>query len=532
MVTFKSVSHRPVGRTERGDSCPAQACRDGARGLPAAEHTAATAARPSLRRAAVSGVAWQGTSYVVGRGLTFVATIVLARLLAPAEFGLVGLALVFVTFAEAAADLGIAQALVYFPREHRRSDEALGLCVLSSVALVIVGVLAAPLVADFFKRPDVEPIFRVLSLSLLLVAARQVPDALMRRELRFRRRAAAETSRALAQGVVSIALAAAGLGAWAIAWGYVAGNLASCAAAWALAGYRPGRHTWRLSRDVSGPLVRYGTPAAGQALLGALVFNVDYVIVGHLLGAASLGLYTLAFRLPQTLIINVFFVISAVAFPIFSRARDNPERLRSGYLSSFRLQAAYGVGAGLAMAISAPMLVHVFFGPGWDASIGALQALGVYATFRALSYGAVDVYKAIGRPVLAAGVSLARLVVLVPALMVATRWGIDGVAWAQAILACAFAVFMQTVACRVLGMPFSALWPAARPALVVGAGVIAGAGAVRFGLPGPEALRLGTALSAAAAGALTLLWISERSFLKEIRVLLPARKRLTEPVSA
>jgi lipopolysaccharide exporter len=496
------------------------------------EVAAATPGRTSLRRAAVSGVAWQGTSYVVGRGLTFVATIVLARLLVPADFGLVGLALVFVTFAEAAADLGIAQALVYFPRERRRTDEALGLCLLTSVTLVIVGVLAAPLVADFFERPDVEPIFRVLSLSLLLSAARQVPDALMRRELRFRRRAITETSRAAAQGLVSIGLAAAGLGAWAIAWGYVAGNLASCAAAWALAGYRPGRHAWRLSRNVSGPLLRYGTPAAGQGVLGALVFNVDYLIVGHFLGAASLGLYTLAFRLPQTLIINVFFVISAVAFPIFSRARENPERLRSGYLSSFRLQTAYGVGAGLAMAVSAPMLVHVFFGPGWDASIGPLQALGVYATFRALSYGAVDVYKAIGRPVLAAGVSLARLVVLVPALIFATRLGIDGVAWAQAILACAFAAFMQTVACRVLGLPISALWPAARPALVVGAGVIIGAGAVRFGLPGPETVRLAAAFVAAAGAALALLWVSERSFLKEIRLLIPVRRRLTEPISA
>jgi lipopolysaccharide exporter len=143
----------------------------------------------SLTRAAVSGVAWQGASYLVGRGLTFVATVVLARLLAPEDFGVVAVALVFLTFAESAADLGIAQALVYFPPERRRSDAALALCLLSSLALVVAGVLAAPLVADFFNRPDVAPMFRVLSLSLLLIALRQIPDALLRRELRFRRRA-------------------------------------------------------------------------------------------------------------------------------------------------------------------------------------------------------------------------------------------------------------------------------------------------------------------------------------------------------
>jgi lipopolysaccharide exporter len=393
-------------------------------------------------------------------------------------------------------------------------------------------VLAAPVVADFFNRPEVAPMFRVLSLSLFLVAVRQVPDALLRRELRFRRRAVAEASRALAQGAVSIALALGGLGAWAIVWGYLAGNLTWCLAAWALAGYRPSVHFWRLTRATSGPLLRYGAPAAGQGLLAGLIFNVDYVVVGHFLGAEALGLYTLAFRLPQMLVINVFFLISAVAFPIFSRARDDPERLRSGYLASLRLEAAYGVGAGVALAVSAPMLVPVLFGPGWEASVAPLQALGVYATFRALGFGAVDVYKAIGRPGLAAAVSFARLIVLVPTLIVATHFGIEGVAWAQAALAFVFAVFMQSVACRILCVPVRALWSAARPALAVAVGVTAGIGAVRLGLPGPDALKLAAAVPAAAVGALTLLWTTDRGFVTELLVLLPLHRRLPEPASA
>jgi lipopolysaccharide exporter len=486
----------------------------------------------SLTRAAVGGVAWQAAAYAVGRGMTLLATIALARLLAPHEFGVVGLALLFVTFAEATTDLGLAQALVYFPRERRRSDEALALCVITSLVLVAAGVLAAPLVARFFHRPDVAPMFRVLSLSLLLVAARQVPDALMRRELRFRRRAVAEAARALAQGAVSIGLAVAGLGAWALVWGYLAGNFTWCVAAWALAGYRPGAHVWHLSRSVSGPLVRYGAPAAGQALLAGLIFDVDYLIVGRLLGPEALGLYTLAFRLPQMVVINVFFLLSAVAFPIFSRARDDPQRLRAGYLRSLRIESAYGVGAGVALAVSAPMIVHVLFGPRWSASVAPLEALGLYATFRALGFGAVDVYKAVGRPGLAAAVSLMRLLVLVPVLIVATRYGINGVAWAQAGLAFVFAVYMQGVACRVIGVRVSALWTAARPAIAVGLGVAVGAGAVRLGLPGPEPMRLAAALLASAGGALCALWAADRRFLAELRALLPRGAQLPEAASA
>jgi PST family polysaccharide transporter len=190
------------------------------------------------------------------------------------------------------------------------------------------------------------------------------------------------------------------------------------------------------------------------------------------------------------------------------------------------------VGAGVALAVSAPMLVHVLFGPQWEASIAPLQALGAYATFRALGFGAVDVYKAVGRPGLAVKVSLARLLVLVPTLIMATRFGIEGVAWAQAGLAFLFALFMQATACRIIGLPLRAVGAAVRPAIAVGLGVSVGAGAVRLGVPGPEALRLALALAAAAVGAFAALWAGDRGFLDEVRELLPPGRSLPEPVPA
>jgi PST family polysaccharide transporter len=220
-------------------------------------------------------------------------------------------------------------------------------------------------------------------------------------------------------------------------------------------------------------------------------------------------------------VINVFLLLSAVAFPIFSRVRDDPERLRSGYLTSLRIESAYGAGAGVALAVSAPMLVHVLFGPRWAASVAPLEALGLYATFRALGFGAVDVYKAVGRPGLAAGVSLVRLLVLVPVLIVAAGFGIRGVAWAQAGLAFVFAVYMQAVACRVIGIRVTALWTAVRPAIAVAVGVGVGAGAVRLGLPGPEPLRLAAALAASVTGAVCALWAADRRLLAEMRALVP-----------
>jgi lipopolysaccharide exporter len=477
-----------------------------------------------LSRLAVRAVLWQALSFTFGRGLTLVATVVLARLLTPAEFGLAGLAVVFVAFAEYVTDLGVAQALVYFERDERLQDGAVALCAATGAVLAGAGLLAAPWVAAFFGAAEVEPMFRVLSAAMLVSALRQVPVALLRRELAFRRVLLTELSRAAVQGVVSIALAATGAGAWAIVWGYVAGGAVCTVAAWVLCDYRPGlRFARSLTPPVTRRLLGYGGPAAGQALLAALIFDVDYLIVGSVLGAEALGVYTLAFRLPQVAIIGVFAVLSSVAFPMFSRARADPDRLKRGYLTSVRLQSAYGVAAGVGLFMVSPMVVPVVFGPQWAAAVVPLEGLALYAAARALGAGAIDVYKGIGRPQLGLAVALVRLALLVPALLLAASYGgIDAVAWTQAALAVAFAAGMQAVAARIVGLGPADLGRAVRPALALAGGIVVGAGAVRWGLTGPEGLRLVAAVVAGAAAGLVVLWRVDADFLHESRALLAA----------
>src|SRR5262249_916125 len=157
-------------------------------------------------------------------------------------------------------------------------------------------------------------------------------------------------------------LAVGGAGAWAIVWGYLAGDAAWSLTGWALVGYKPGLRFFRATRATIRPLLGYGLPAVMHALVVSLLFDIDYLIGGRVLGPTSLGLYTLGFRVPELVIINVFYVLSAVAFPVFSLTRSEPERLRRGYLTSLRLQTVYGVGAGVGLACVAPMLVHVLFG--------------------------------------------------------------------------------------------------------------------------------------------------------------------------
>jgi PST family polysaccharide transporter len=354
----------------------------------------------------------------------------------------------------------------------------------------------------------------------------------LRKSLDFRRVLVTDVARTVTQGVVSIVLAATGAGAWAIVWGYVAGSATWTASAWLVAGYRPHPDfVRRFSRPVAKRLLAYGAPAAAQGLLAALIFDVDYLIVGRVLGAEALGAYALAFRLPQVVIISVLGILSSVAFPLFSRARGEPARLKRGYLASIRLQSAYGAAAAVLLLMVAPMAVDVVFGAKWHASIVPLQALALYAAARSLGFGAVDVYKGIGRPGLAAGVALVRLAVLVPALLLAADRGIDAVAWTQAALALAFAIGMQGAAARIIGLRLADFGAALRPAAALAAGTAAGAAAARWGLAGPEGVRFVAAVAAGACGGLAALWVVDVQFLRDTRALLARGRSRSEVVA-
>jgi lipopolysaccharide exporter len=468
----------------------------------------------------VGGVVWQTLSFSAGKLLVLASTVILARLLTPNDFGVVAIALVFITYADVLTDLGVAQALVFFPAERRRTDAALTICLAVAAAFVLVAMLFAPLATAFFGHPEVTGLFRVLSLSLLLRASGQVPDALLRQRLRFRPRTIAELSRSLTQGAASVVLAVASFGPWAIVDGYLVGCAAWSAALWYFAGYRPSRYFWKLRGSGVRQLLAFGAPAAGTAFLLCLVFNVDYLIVGRLLGARALAYYSIGFRIPELVILGAFNVISVVAFPVFSLVRQTPQRLHRGYLFGLRVQAIYGVGAGVGLAMAAPMIVHVVFGPAWAPTIVPLEALALYAAFRALGLGPHDAFRGIGRPDLLVKVSLLRLSVVVPALLIGARFGIDGVSWAQAAAALPLALAMQRIASSVLGIPFGQILAAFRPALTVSLGVALAMAPIRFLVVAPESIRLVLAIVAGLAGAMIAVLVIDRRLAADVQRLL------------
>ena len=475
-----------------------------------------------LTRATVNAVAWHGLSFLLGKVLVLAATIVLARVLGPEEFGLVSLALVFIGVVEVMADLGVAQALIYRRDSPRSVDAALACTIVTGFLFGGIIAAAAPFLAEALGDSAITDFLRVLGLSVALASFGIVPDVLLRRDLLFRRRLAAQLAGNATRGILSIALALMGFGAWSLVFGQLAAVVVRSVVAWSRVSFRPDLRWWRLRWGDIRPLLAFGAPAAANGLIATVILNVDYVIVSRALGAAALGYYLLAFRLPEMVIVTAFQVISQVAFPALSRTRGQPERMRRAYLRMSRLQTMYGVVLGCVLAAAAPYLVPVVFGPGWEASVFPLQALAIYAAFRSLGMGVVDVLKAMGRPNLALGLSIARLAVIVPALMAATAYGINGVAVAQIAVALLFAVVMQVVAGRLLGASPTQLLSAFAPAILAGIVAAACAGLAGALVPGGDVVKLAAALAAAAAATGILVGLSPTTR-RELRSVIPRR---------
>lgn len=421
-----------------------------------------------LGRRAARGGAVQILGYALGRLPVLVATLVVARILAPDEFGVVAFALIIVGFLEAIHDLGVGQAIVYLPDERRFADSALAIAVAGSVVMTAAVWLVAPLIAEIFDENDVTWLLRVLSLTLILGAAAQVPDGLMRKRLEFTRRTVAILFRSFGRAAASIVLAVGGFGAFSIAYGYVIGDVLYLAATWVLSGYRPRIGTFSPERAAAREVVSFGAPVAIAVFVTGALFTIDSLFVGIRLGSGPVGLYTIAERIPDAAITRVSIVISGVAYPVFRAANLREGRLAAGYLDALRFQVAFVLFVAIGLASAGPALVPLVLGDDWQGATQPLRFLAFSAAGLALTTGAADVFKAVGRPRLVLWTMLGQLAVMSPLLWFAAGRSVATLAATMAVMSAMAAVLMHTLACKLIDVPLARAAKATIPPIVIG----------------------------------------------------------------
>jgi len=398
----------------------------------------------NLASKTVSSVAWTYGSYVLTKGTVLITTAILARLITRGEFGIVGFAVTTMSFLDAVRDLGIGLALI-----QRRDDvetaasTAFWMNIMSNLVIWLLAVLASPFVANFFREPLVTTVLPILSINFLISSLGGVHDALLQREMQFSKRIIPAISEALSKGGVSIAIALLGGGVWALVFGQIVGRFAYAAVAWQVMPWRP---AFEFSVPIARELFSFGYKISLDSLISNFQANIDYVFIGRFLGSEGLGLYTIAYRIPEMIIINLCIVIAQVLFPAYSILQTDPEQLKRGMLATLRYISIVTFPVGLGLALVSLPFTRVVFGSDWDDAAPIMAMLALYGVFLAVSWNIGDVYKAVNRPDILWKTAVFEFALLGPTLYVLAQDSPLAVATGHAIIAAIVSVIRLIIA--------------------------------------------------------------------------------------
>lgn len=423
---------------------------------------------------AIMGVAWRYTSYFGGKFLVFISTIVLARLLSKDDFGVVGYALTAIAFLDVASELGVAEAVVYYEEDEKKFSTAFWIGLLIGIALFSLSWILAPLLVLWFQDERVLIVFRLMALSFPLSALGSTHEAVLRKKLEFGKTTIPLFVRALGKGVISVIFALLGYGFWSLIWGQLGGILISSLTFWLISSWRPSIE-FDFSRARA--LVSYGVKDIGSNFLSMIILNLDYWLVGRYLGAELLGIYTLAYRMPELLILQFARIISQVVFPIYTKLRDRKGGLARSFEKTTTYVSLVTIPLGLGLALVAKPFVIVFLTEKWLAAVPVLQMIAIYSMFLSLIHSANSAYKAVGNFNAITWLGIFRLVLLLPAMWWATfiQGSIIAVGQVHAIVAFVGSLLGLFVAARLLGLPLRNLYFSLQPSVVAGlcmAGVV------------------------------------------------------------
>ena len=406
---------------------------------------------------------WAYGSYVGGRLLVLGSTVVLARVLTPDDFGLVALALTFMALLQGIGNLGISQALVVHQGEdiEERANTVFFAAVAFGFCFSAIIAAFSPLAESFFHQPGLTGITAALGCNFLLQSFGATHYALAQKRLDFRTRTVAEFADVVVRGSTGIALALAGFGAWALVIGYLVGTLTLNCALWLMVDWRP---RLRVSLTHLREMTRFGATLSAIDVTSAVVENVDYLFVARVLGPGALGLYTLAYRLPELLMINLSNVASLVLFPAFSAVdRDS---LGRAFLISLRFTVMISLPIAVGMVILAKPIVLTLFGPQWADSAGAMQVLAIFGLAIATGIPAGTAYKATGRAGLLLWLASIRMVLVIALLASFVGQGIVAAGACQAAVAVLAEGAGIIVASRLLDLPVPRILAEAVPAAI------------------------------------------------------------------
>lgn len=380
----------------------------------------------SLTQKAVSGATWTGASSALTQAISLLGTLVLARLLTPEDYGLVGMARLAIGLIAIFRELGTTAAII---QRKQLSQEFLSSVFWANLGLAAVtfvfAIATSPMVALFFHQSKIGPIVQLLAVGFIVSALSSVPSALLNREMAFRKVMMIETGSAGFATCLAVGMALRGAGVWSLVVSSLASTCVTTVFLWWSCPWRP---KWLLSWTELRSIASFSLNLSGFNLVNYFSRNADNTIVGRYLGAYQLGFYQLAYNVMLYAVQNISQVMGRVLFPVFAKVQDDNERFRQAYTKAVSTIAVvtFPMMAGV-MAVADPF-VRAVLGEKWHPVASLLVILAPVGLMQSVVTTVGNIYYAKGRADWLFRWGLLGTAVSVGSFFAGLPWGIRGVA--------------------------------------------------------------------------------------------------------
>lgn len=405
-----------------------------------------------LKEKAVIGTFWTGGGQAFRQIIQVVTSIALARLLVPEDFGLIAMAMVFVGVAQLIADFGIGAAIV-------QRDDVSGR-VLSScfwINILVAGVFAALLalfagpIALIYGNPQVEPVLRILSVSLLVAGLMVLPRSLLFRHMDFQSLAMAQVFGTLLGSLTAVSLAWSGWGVGALIAQPIVGGLTELFVTWLRSRWLPG-----FCLDVRGAkdLIGFSVNVLGTNLLNFANRNADDFIVGKVIGTHAAGIYSFAYQLMLYPLAQVSTVIVKVLFPTLSQMKHDLVAFRETYLGAIRFVSLVTFPAMSGLWVVSDIFVPTVFGAQWNEMTPTLQVFCFVGMIQSITTLVGTIFMSTGHVREMLRVTVLQTPILIAGFIIGALNGLIYVAVIYAILSFVFFFWLHFMAFRFIELPF------------------------------------------------------------------------------
>lgn len=385
----------------------------------------------NVRSQLVHGLFWNAIEKFLLQGVSFIFGIILARLLSPSDFGLIGMLTVFLAVLGSFVDSGLSNALV---QKHNCSkidySTVFTVNMVMSVTVAVILFIAAPFISIFYHEPILTDITRVLAFNVILNALNIVHRAQLALKIDFKSLAQINVINTLVSGIVGISLAYSGFGVWSLVWQSLTSSVCNIIL---FPFYTKWKPSLRFSMDSFRQLFGYGSKLLVTGIYSVIINNISTLFIGRTYSSADLGFYTKANQTPNTISNFIHGILGSVTFPVMSEIKEDKDRMLRLYKKALFTTTIFVFPLMMLFCVLSKSFIVIAFTEKWLPCLTMMQLYCFARMFTPLSALNISVLNASGRSDLFMWMDLSKAPLILGTLAITIPISVEAIVWGNMI---------------------------------------------------------------------------------------------------